>query len=540
MLPQEPATAPAADSGTSLRHAVYAVMIAAAAGIMLGRILAVDSIDYYRLEAERRKQIEPELARRTAEMRAAGRSDEEIAQKIAQVREDLEQKSQLCRPFLSGNDRSRWCTLRALVEPDMRVPGAPYAIDRVIQQPNWDTIDMVKHDRRYEPPEGPLPQLKPGDRIRDWDGRQVGGHLYSSKPPLYPTLLAGVYWAVHKATGETLGTQPYLIGRTILIISQWLPMLVYFVLLTRLIDSFGSSDWGRVFAAGAGIFGTFLTTFSTVLNNHLPAAVCVLISLYAWVQIERAGRRHWGWFATAGLFAALAVANELPAAAWAAAVMAALIYRAWKPTLCAFVPAAVIVAIAFFATNWIAHRTIVPPYAQRTTEGGWYNYTYIRQGRVIESYWLNPVGVDQGEPHWPTYALHVLVGHHGIFSLQPIWLLAAVGLGLWLVRSSPGDQRLVAAAIVVVSLVCIAFYLAQPVPNRNYGGMTCGLRWLFWFSPLWTLAIVPAADACAPRRWLRGLAYLTLTVSVLSVSYPTWNPWTHPWLTNAMAYWGLL
>ena len=318
MLPQEPAAAVAPDSGKSLRHAVYAVMIAAAAGIMLGRILAVDSIDYYRLEAERRKQIEPELARRTAEMRAAGRSEEEIAQKIAQVRDDLEQKSQLSRPFLSGNDRSRWCTLRALVEPDMRVPGAPYAIDRVIQQPNWDTIDMVKHDRRYQPPEEPLPQLKPGDRIRDWDGRQVGGHLYSSKPPLYPTLLAGVYWAVHKATGETLGTQPYLIGRTILIISQWLPLLVYFVLLTRLIDSFGSTDWGRVFAAGAGIFGTFLTTFSTVLNNHLPAAVCVLISLYAWVQIDRAGRRYWGWFATAGFFAALAVANELPAAAWAA------------------------------------------------------------------------------------------------------------------------------------------------------------------------------------------------------------------------------
>ncbi len=34
----------------------------------------------------------------------------------------------------------------ALVEDDMRVEGVPYAIDKVIQQPNWDTIDMVKHD----------------------------------------------------------------------------------------------------------------------------------------------------------------------------------------------------------------------------------------------------------------------------------------------------------------------------------------------------------------------------------------------------------
>ena len=29
------------------------------------------------------------------------------------------------RPFLSANDRSRWCTVRALVEDDMRVAGVP-------------------------------------------------------------------------------------------------------------------------------------------------------------------------------------------------------------------------------------------------------------------------------------------------------------------------------------------------------------------------------------------------------------------------------
>ena len=69
----------------------------------------------------------------------------------------------LQRPFLSANDRSRWDTVRAWSKPDMRVPACPYAIDRVIEQPSWDTIDMVKHD----------------------------GHFYSSKPPLFATLIAG-------------------------------------------------------------------------------------------------------------------------------------------------------------------------------------------------------------------------------------------------------------------------------------------------------------------------------------------------------------
>jgi len=85
---------------------------------MLRRILAVDSVDKIGVEANR-----PPLSQR--------------------------------------HDRSRWDRSRALVEDDMRMPGAPYAIDKVIQQPNWDTIDMVKH----------------------------GGHLYSSKPPLWPTLM---------------------------------------------------------------------------------------------------------------------------------------------------------------------------------------------------------------------------------------------------------------------------------------------------------------------------------------------------------------
>ncbi len=74
---------------------------------MLGRILAVDSINAHGLEKF---------------LKAQGRPDW--------------QKS---RPFLSANDRSRWDTVRALVEH------GTYAIDDVIREPGWDTIDMVKH-----------------------------------------------------------------------------------------------------------------------------------------------------------------------------------------------------------------------------------------------------------------------------------------------------------------------------------------------------------------------------------------------------------
>src|SRR4029078_12476619 len=88
-----------------------------------------------------------------------------------QIREELRNDPRLIkqRPFLSANDRSRWDTIRALVEH------GTYAIDDVIAEPNWDTIDMVKHQ----------------DAAGEW-------HLYSSKPPLLATLYAAPYWVVYQ------------------------------------------------------------------------------------------------------------------------------------------------------------------------------------------------------------------------------------------------------------------------------------------------------------------------------------------------------
>ncbi|MCA9266718.1 MAG: hypothetical protein KDA60_22825, partial [Planctomycetales bacterium] len=42
-------------------------------------------------------------------------------------------------PFLSANDRSRWCTVRSLVEH------GTYAIDGITQERGWHTIDKVQH-----------------------------------------------------------------------------------------------------------------------------------------------------------------------------------------------------------------------------------------------------------------------------------------------------------------------------------------------------------------------------------------------------------
>jgi hypothetical protein len=102
----------------------------------------------------------------------------------------------------------------------------------------------------------------------------------------------------------------------------------------------------------------------------------------------------------------------------------------------------------------------------------------------------------------------------------------------------PPLGRQLAAFIGILSVVCLTFYLVRPEIDRNYGGMTSGFRWMFWFAPLWTLALLPAADRLARSHWTRGLCLLLLALSVMSAAYPTWNPWTHPWLANFMTYMG--
>lgn len=407
-------------------------------------------------------------------------------------------------PFLSANDRSRWATIRSLGDD------GTYVIDDIIfdargnRVRGWHTIDLVRH--------------------RGADGAE---HYYSSKPTLLTTLLAGEYWLLKLANGALLAEDPHYVSRIMLALTNVLPLAVALVLLCRLIDRNATTDFGRFFAAASACFGTFMTTFAVTLNNHLTAALSLIAGLIACARVLEGTSRAWWRFVVAGLAFGFLAANELPALSFLVLAAAVLMWLAPKQTLAAFLPAVLVVAAGTFLTNYLAHGDWRTPYAHRSPGDNWYDYP--------GSYWLpgSVRGIDVGEKSPLLYAFNVLVGHHGLFSLTPIWLLSAIGCGQWLKR---GDrtQRTLAFVTVVITLVVVAFYLTRPQIDRNYGGGTCCLRWLMWLTPLWLLTMLPAADWFATCPWGRGIALGLLIVSVFSAFYAADNPWSHPWIFD---YW---
>ena len=486
-------------------------------------------------------------------------------------------------PMLSANDRSRWCTIAALVNE------GTYAIDSLIERRHpetkrrhWYSIDMVRH--------------------RAADGKE---HAYSSKPPLLPTLLAGEYWLIKNTLGLDIVEHPFYVMRAMLLITNGLLLVLYFWLMAGVIERLGMTDWGRIVAFAIVTCGTLVTTYAVTLSNHLPAAVAVLAAVVLGERVRREAGVKLSTSVFAGLAAGFAVANELPALSLLALLGGWIWWQTSARTFVGYAGGCLLVAVAFFGTNYAAHGTWKPAYAHRhdgdvivevgeeerdSVIGGVVPSELVRKladeavpisddatisrtatnGRLMlwdeanqrrlalivqeesvqvrawgnwydypKSYWLNPQGVDRGEASRLVYATHMLVGHHGVFSLTPVWLFSVLGAFMCL-RTAPRDYWFWGAACACLTLVCMAFYVARPLQDRNYGGVNCGFRWLIWLVPIWTISLLPVLDKIASKGWWKTLAYCALLVSVISASYAAMNPWSHPWIFDFWTFLGWL
>src|SRR5262249_48916061 len=132
-------------------------------------------------------------------------------------------------------------------------------------------------------------------------------------------------------------------------------------------------------------------------------------------------QNSWLHFAAAGFFAGVAACTELPALSMLV-IFAVLLALRWPArTALFFIPAAAIPVAIFFLTNYLAIGQLRPAYSE--FGGPWYEFP--------GSFWVKPPedkvkpGIDWAGRYESkvTYAFNLQVGHHGWFSLTPIWIL---------------------------------------------------------------------------------------------------------------------
>lgn len=488
----------------SLRRSLYSLMLVAATGMMVARVVNVEFL------------YEPSLYK-------------------AYPKRNWPKDKPDPQPSFGSNDRARWATVKALVEngefkigeriADPTVPKG-YRDEGVLFSPGFGSVDVVLHPESQ--------------------------HFYSTKPPLLMMIAAGEYWIIHHVFKKEISTQRWETVVPILLLTNVLPLVIALWLLSRLLESYGKTDWGRLFVFSVACFATFLPTFSNTLNNHVPAACCIMYSTYALLGTNQGAAMSPVRLLVAGLFSGLAASMDLPALAFAGIAAGSIVlkswtglisfhnwkalislntwialfsFRVWKGLIW-FLPALLLPLAAQTYINYLMIESWKPIYATFGTE--WYEYAGSHWAKRHDP---NPEGIDFANEPKHVYAFHLLFGHHGLFSLTPIWLIALVGMGM--VFSRERLAGLFHRGTFVILLIVVVFYIFK---SNNYGGWTSGPRWFFWLTPMLLLALVPAADALGRSKIGRGFAYVCLGVSAFSATYPWANPWRHPWAYQMCEY----
>ena len=375
----------------------------------------------------------------------------------------------------------------------------------------WNTVWSLTNGKGYTIDEAPYPTI---DKVRR------DGHFYSSKPPLMPTLLAGLAWLIRAATGWAIPNQAHIVTRVILFFVNIIPFCMMVVLYGNLLERMQIGLAARLFCISVAGFGTYLTSYSVAMNNHTQAAWAAFFALYCAIRIRYNGQTAWVYFALCGLFTAWTVANEMVAVVFAVALMGLLFHSHPRQTLKYFLPPAILVGAAYLYTTYVSTGGFLPYYLFFKTD--YYQY----EG----SYWLTPRGIDAAnEPKW-FYLFNLLLGHHGVFSLTPVFLIAFVGM----LQRKPAMEAIQRLGLFL-SVGLLIFYTFK---TNNYGGVCQGARWLFWLIPFWLISLAPVVDRHLHSRKFRTLALIALLLSIMSASHALSGnkdkgrpgPWSPSWV----------
>ena len=349
---------------------------------------------------------------------------------------------------MSGNESSRLATVQAVAEQHT------FAIERT----NFRTVDKLFFD----------------------------GHLYSDKPPF-------LAWATGMALRPLLAVTGWNFEKNYHLLVYIVNLLtgggVNILLFLWLFDLFrrvrrGSVEAKFLLALGS-VMGSWLLSYSVVINNHTPAALCVLGAYIALLRFAR--RPTYRAAALAALACGVLGALEIPGGViFGLALIPALTLSSPADKRMEYVLTAACVvglsALFVFCLNYFAYRRPLPLY-------------------IVSGGSFSP-GVGQKSP--VGYAVECLFTYRGLFSYQPFLLLALPGIWARRRRTGAAEWSILAATA--------AFTLFYIVLTNEYGGAAYGFRYLVPVIPVWSFCAGRWVLESSPRRRSRRGALAALLI----------------------------
>jgi hypothetical protein len=360
----------------------------------------------------------------------------------------------------------------------------------------------------------PLDQARNPFEARTIDKVMINGRLLSSKPPVLPLLMTGEYIVLNRLFGWDLedpeALQKLLQVMTLtLVIPSYAGILILFSMCLRW---FIRPAWRRIPLLLALAFGTQLPGYSAEVNNHLPAAFTLLLSVYLALGMGLGHLSPKPWrFILFGLAGGLTFTFDLPMTVFVALSGLYLLLR--------FPREAVIFGGLGMLVPLGVHFGIMI-----TVTGSPMPVQMDQNNFLFESsFWRNPGGIDGLSEPKGTYLFHLTIGRQGGFLLFPVLLTGVAGVAMALLRrDTPFRGAILAGALGFVLLT--AYYVVR---TNNYGGASYGFRWYLGAMSLVLLMSAPVVNRMN-ARWTWAIWTFLLAVSM----YSAWECYQTPWGEN--------
>lgn len=383
----------------------------------------------------------------------------------------------------------------------------------------WATIDSLIHRQTFEITESAYSWTIDSVQKKNADGTI---HKYSSKPAFMAGWVSVLFTPLNWL-GLDIARPEYLLTMhsmaIVLLLINVVPFLICLFYYWRYLQQGGFSQWTVLACFTFAACGTYTTGYLTTLTNHVPGALAVFGAALAFHTYAQGRFQNTNAVILAFLLAGFAAMHDVSALLFGAVLILLLAVRHPQAIKIA-VPCLLLPIAAGLAVEWMA--TGLPLPKQVMTMMGFKN------GYRLNSYWRATQGIDAIKDSIGVRFFHMSFGHHGIFSLQPAFLLGLLP-ALPGVRRQLREYRQLYFLLLGGSAVVFTFFL---IKTTNYGGECQGMRWLFWLAPLWLMIMpyimeVPALKKPGSKAMIVVLLAVTCFSTLSAMAYPWSSSWLH-------------